>query len=101
VRERVFPLTNAPWTDKKNCFLAQTIIAVIVTETHFLDLSCNNFYDTVLDSFLETKVWEWIVTKFGLGGGVTNAKKKRFWNAILACILRKNFWCVIKKYPWF
>jgi hypothetical protein len=78
VRERVFPLTNAPWTDKKNCFLAETIIAVIVMETHFLDLSCNNFYDTVLDSFLETKVQEWIVTKFGWGGGVTytNAKKK-------------------------
>jgi hypothetical protein len=33
--ERVFSITNALWTDKKSCFLIETMKAVIVTEIHF------------------------------------------------------------------
>jgi hypothetical protein len=42
--ERVFSITNALWTDKKSCFLVENIVSVIVTETHFEELSCNDFY---------------------------------------------------------
>jgi hypothetical protein len=47
--ERVFSITNAVWTDEKNSFLVETIKAVIVTETHFQDLSCNDFYTLILE----------------------------------------------------
>jgi hypothetical protein len=46
--ERVFPIINALWTDEKNSFLVETIKAVIVTKTHFQDLSCNDFYTLIL-----------------------------------------------------
>jgi hypothetical protein len=42
--ERVFSTTNAPWTDEKRRFLVETIKAVIVTQTYFEELSCNDFY---------------------------------------------------------
>jgi hypothetical protein len=42
--ERVFPVTNALWTDERDSVLVETIKAVIVTKTHFHDLSCNDFY---------------------------------------------------------
>jgi hypothetical protein len=32
--ERVFSITNAPWTDNKSRFLFETIKAEIVTKTH-------------------------------------------------------------------
>jgi hypothetical protein len=41
--ERVFSNTNALWTDEKSRFLVETIKAVIVTKTHFEELSCNDF----------------------------------------------------------
>jgi hypothetical protein len=41
--ETVFSFTNALWSDKKNCFLVETIKAVIVTKTHFEELLCNDF----------------------------------------------------------
>jgi hypothetical protein len=48
VIERVFSITDALWTDEKNSFLIATIKAVIVTKTHFQDLSCNDFYTLTL-----------------------------------------------------
>jgi hypothetical protein len=41
-RKRVFSITNALWTDEKSCFLVETIQSVIVTKTHFEELSCND-----------------------------------------------------------
>jgi hypothetical protein len=41
--ERVFSISNALWTDEKGNFLVETIKAVIVTKTHFEELSCNDF----------------------------------------------------------
>jgi hypothetical protein len=46
--ERVFSITNALWTDKNNSFPVETIKAVIMTKTHFQDLSCNDFYTLIL-----------------------------------------------------
>jgi hypothetical protein len=40
--------SNAVWIDEKNSFLVETIKAVIVTKTHFHDLSCNDFYTLIL-----------------------------------------------------
>jgi hypothetical protein len=45
--ERVFSITNSVWTDERSCFLVETIKAVIVTETHFEELSCNDFYTLI------------------------------------------------------
>jgi hypothetical protein len=45
--ERVFSITDALWTDKKNRFLVETIKAVIVTKTHFEELWCNDFYTLI------------------------------------------------------
>jgi hypothetical protein len=42
--EGVFAITNALWTDEKSRFLVETIEAVIVTKTHFEELSCSDFY---------------------------------------------------------
>jgi hypothetical protein len=46
--ERVFSVTNALWTDEKNSFFVETIKAVIVTKTHFHDLSCSYFCTLIL-----------------------------------------------------
>jgi hypothetical protein len=46
--ERVFSITHALWTDEKNSFHIETIKAMIVTKTHFQDLSCNNFCTLIL-----------------------------------------------------
>jgi hypothetical protein len=46
--KRIFSITNALWTDEKNSFLVETIKAVIVTKTHFQDLSWNDFYPPIL-----------------------------------------------------
>jgi hypothetical protein len=46
--DRVFSTTNSLWTDEKNNFLIETIKAVIVTKTHFQDLSCSDFYTLIL-----------------------------------------------------
>jgi hypothetical protein len=46
--ERVFSITNALWNEGKNSFLVETIKAVIVTKTHFQDLSCNDVYTLIL-----------------------------------------------------
>jgi hypothetical protein len=46
--ERLFSITNAPWTDEKNSFLVETIKAVIETTINFQDLSCNDFYTLIL-----------------------------------------------------
>jgi hypothetical protein len=45
--EREFSITNALWTDKKSRFLDETIKALIVTKTHFQELSCNDFYTLI------------------------------------------------------
>jgi hypothetical protein len=45
--ERVFSITNALWTDGKSRFLVETIKAVIVTKTHFEEISCNDFYTLI------------------------------------------------------
>jgi hypothetical protein len=45
--ERVFSITNALWTDEKGRFLVETIKGVVITKTHFEDLSCNNFYTLI------------------------------------------------------
>jgi hypothetical protein len=42
--ERVFSTTNALWTDEKSRFHVETIKAVIVTKTHFEEISCNDSY---------------------------------------------------------
>jgi hypothetical protein len=47
--EKVFSIKNALWTDKNNSFLVEPIKAVIVTKTHFQDLSCNDFYTLILN----------------------------------------------------
>jgi hypothetical protein len=48
--ERVFSITNALWTDEKSRLLAETIKAVIVTKTHFEELSCNDFCTLISNS---------------------------------------------------
>jgi hypothetical protein len=45
--ERVFAITDALWTDYKCRFLVETIKAVIVTKTHFEELSCNDLYTLI------------------------------------------------------
>jgi hypothetical protein len=45
--ERVFSITNALLTDGKSRFLVEIIKAVIVTKTHFEELSCNDFYTLI------------------------------------------------------
>jgi hypothetical protein len=45
--ERIFSITNALWTDEKSRFLVETIRAVIVTKTHFEELSCKDFYTMI------------------------------------------------------
>jgi hypothetical protein len=45
--ERVFSITDAPWTDEKSSFLVETIKAVIVIKTHFEELLCNDFYTLI------------------------------------------------------
>jgi hypothetical protein len=45
--ERVFSITNALWTDGKSHFLVETTKVVIVTETFFEELSCNDFYTLI------------------------------------------------------
>jgi hypothetical protein len=47
-RERVFSIKNSLWTDEKNSFLFETIKVVIVTRTHFQDLSCKDCYTLIL-----------------------------------------------------
>jgi hypothetical protein len=42
--ERVFSITNAVWTDENNSFVVETI----VINTHFQDLSRNDFYTLIL-----------------------------------------------------
>jgi hypothetical protein len=44
---RVLSVTDALWTDEKSRFLVETIKAVIVTKTHFEELSCNDFYTLI------------------------------------------------------
>jgi hypothetical protein len=46
--ERVFSITNTICTDEKNSFFVETMKAVIVTKTHFQDLSCNDFHTLIL-----------------------------------------------------
>jgi hypothetical protein len=46
--ERVLSITNALQTDEKNSFLIETVKAVIVTKTHFQDLSYNDLYTLIL-----------------------------------------------------
>jgi hypothetical protein len=46
--ETVFSIKNALWTDEKNSFLVETIKAMIVTKTHFRDLS-HDFYTLILN----------------------------------------------------
>jgi hypothetical protein len=48
--ERVFSITNALCTDGKSCFFVETIKRVIVTKTHFEELSCNNCYTLISDN---------------------------------------------------
>jgi hypothetical protein len=45
--ERVFSIVNALWADEKCRLLVETIKAVIVTKTHFQELSCNDFYTLI------------------------------------------------------
>jgi hypothetical protein len=45
--ERVFSVTSALWTDEKSRVLVETIKAVIVTETHFEERSCKDFYTSI------------------------------------------------------
>jgi hypothetical protein len=44
---RVFSITNALWSEEKSRFAVETIKAVIVTKTHFEELSCNDFYTLI------------------------------------------------------
>jgi hypothetical protein len=45
--QTVFSITNALRTDENSRFLVETIKAVIVTETHFQELLCNDCYTLV------------------------------------------------------
>jgi hypothetical protein len=45
--ERAFSITNALWSDKKSCFLVETIKAVTERKTHFEELLCNDFYTLI------------------------------------------------------
>jgi hypothetical protein len=44
---RVFSITNVLWTDENSCVLLETIKAVILTKTHFEELSRNDFYTLI------------------------------------------------------
>jgi hypothetical protein len=48
--ERVFSVTNALCTDEKNRFLVETIKSMIVTKTHFEELSCSDLYTSISNS---------------------------------------------------
>jgi hypothetical protein len=43
----VFSVTNALWADEKSPFLVETRKAVIYTQTHFEELSCNDFHNLI------------------------------------------------------
>jgi hypothetical protein len=45
--ERVFSITNALWTVEKSCILTETIKEVLLTKTHFEELSCSDFYNLI------------------------------------------------------
>jgi hypothetical protein len=45
--ERVFSIINVLWTDENSCFLVETIKAVIITKTHFEELSRNDIYTLI------------------------------------------------------
>jgi hypothetical protein len=45
--KRVFSIKNSLWADRKSRFLVETIKAVIVTETHFEELLCSDFYTLI------------------------------------------------------
>jgi hypothetical protein len=46
-RERVLAITGALWTDEENRLRLETIKEVILTKTHFEELSCNDFYTLI------------------------------------------------------
>jgi hypothetical protein len=48
--QRVFSITNALWTDGKSSFLVEHVKAAIVTETHFEEISCNDFCTLILNN---------------------------------------------------
>jgi len=51
--EQIFSTINVLWTDEKNRFLVETIKSILIVKTHFKNLSCNEFYNILLE---ETKV---------------------------------------------
>jgi hypothetical protein len=42
--ESAYSITNVLWTDRKSRFLLETINRVIVTQTYFEEISCNDLY---------------------------------------------------------
>jgi hypothetical protein len=48
--ERIFSITNALWTEEKSRFHVETIDVVIVTKTHFEEISCNDFHALISDN---------------------------------------------------
>jgi hypothetical protein len=48
--ERLFSITNALWTEEKNRFFVETVKAVVVTKTHFEELSFYDFYILTLNN---------------------------------------------------
>jgi hypothetical protein len=49
--ERVFSITNSLWAVERNYFLVETIKVVIVTSTDFEELSRNDFYTLISETF--------------------------------------------------
>jgi hypothetical protein len=45
--DRALSIKNALWTDEKSHCLVENIKAMIVTKTHFEELSCNDFYTLI------------------------------------------------------
>jgi hypothetical protein len=46
--ERVFSLINSQWTDERNRLKVETVKAIIVTQYNFKNISCQEFYESLL-----------------------------------------------------
>lgn len=46
--ENIFSSINFLWIDENNCFLVETVIAIIIVKTYFWNYSCIEFYNSLL-----------------------------------------------------
>jgi hypothetical protein len=45
--ERMFSLMNAFWTNERNQLSIETVQEILITKTHFKDISCVDFYNFI------------------------------------------------------